>query len=536
MLAVDDLRNSMRERRRASPDAERRERRYSSRSPLRSRSPPTATRGGGKHAEPRLPGRPRDERPRDERPRKRRDGRDDRDRDRRDDRNRDRRDDRERESRDDRERERSAPERWKERGRWMQMYVGDGIGTHCVSAARSLALRVRARACAGPGTSAELIILALLGRRRPPCGEGERRPARAEERCPDRGGGQGPQHRELGPRVHLCAARDEVTRTPRLGMRVRRGACAGVGRGGRARVAQTLPANRVVVGPKTKVFNKTLKHDVSVLSTVACACARTCAHAAQTLPTLHTALTPVGKQDVVVVPEFFCAEDDWDMYYALVEEMRGLQRTGQRDSEWIPWAEGSHLISKNPKGCPTYEKVCARVAEYFAIKEGSQATRFNWYRDSSDWKPFHNDSAAYNPQRAKQQNITVGVSFGAERELAFLHGANGSRVYFPQCNGMLFAFGRDVNIKWKHGVNALPKALHDGKGRISIILWGLTHLPIEEPDSPPLICNTPGHPPANGAGGGGGGGACRDFANGHCRYGDRCRFSHDLPDRHQERR
>ena len=60
---------------------------------------------------------------------------------------------------------------------------------------------------------------------------------------------------------------------------------------------------------------------------------------------------------------------------------------------------------------------------------------FNWYRDSSDWKPFHNDSAAYNPQRAKQQNITVGVSFGAERELSFLHGTNSSRVYFPQCNG-----------------------------------------------------------------------------------------------------
>ena len=100
--------------------------------------------------------------------------------------------------------------------------------------------------------------------------------------------------------------------------------------------------------------------------------------------------------------------------------------------------------------------------------------------------------------------------------------------------GMLFAFGRDVNIKWKHGVNALPKALHNGKGRISIILWGLTHLPIEETDSPPLIDNSFGHPPANRAGGGGG--PCRDFANGNCRFGDRCRFSHVLSDRNYERR
>ena len=202
------------------------------------------------------------------------------------------------------------------------------------------------------------------------------------------------------------------------------------------------PEMRVLVGPKTQVFSKTIRHD-----------------------------------DVIVVPEFFCAEDDWSMYYTLVEEMRALQAKGQPGSGWIPWAEGNHLISKNPKGCPTYEKVCARVSEYFKIKPGSQATRFNWYRDSSDWKPFHHDSAAYNPERARDQNITVGVSFGAERELAFLHSKNGSRVYFPQCNGMLFAFGRDVNIKWKHGVNALPEAQHDGKGVIYLFILSQFSVP-----------------------------------------------------------
>jgi len=59
-------------------------------------------------------------------------------------------------------------------------------------------------------------------------------------------------------------------------------------------------------------------------------------------------------------------------------------------------------------------------------------SEFNRYRDSSDWKPFHHDSAAFNPQRARNQNITIGVSFGAERELAFLNVANGTRAYFPQ--------------------------------------------------------------------------------------------------------
>ena len=72
-----------------------------------------------------------------------------------------------------------------------------------------------------------------------------------------------------------------------------------------------------------------------------------------------------------------------------------------------------------------------KMCTYYGIDPKNAGTRFNWYRDSSDWKPFHNDSAAYNPGRAKNQNITVGISFGAERELAFLHGSNGTRLYFP---------------------------------------------------------------------------------------------------------
>eukprot|EP01034_Spumella_vulgaris_P022266 gene22266-28380_t len=117
---------------------------------------------------------------------------------------------------------------------------------------------------------------------------------------------------------------------------------------------------------------------------------------------------------------------------------------------------------------------------------------FNWYRDSSDWKPFHHDSAAYNPGRARNQNITVGVSFGATRELSFLNAKNGTRIYFPQTNGMMFAFGRDVNINWKHGINALPEEEHNGKGRISIVLWGLSPKFTEEDNSPGMLLDNSG--------------------------------------------
>ena len=44
---------------------------------------------------------------------------------------------------------------------------------------------------------------------------------------------------------------------------------------------------RIIVGPNISVFNNKLKHD-----------------------------------DVVIVPEFFCKENDWSIYYQLIEEMR----------------------------------------------------------------------------------------------------------------------------------------------------------------------------------------------------------------------
>ena len=78
---------------------------------------------------------------------------------------------------------------------------------------------------------------------------------------------------------------------------------------------------RVVVGPNKPVYDK-LKHD-----------------------------------DVVIVPEFFCKEDDWSLYYKLVEEMRievqqAEHNPDNKGSEWISWHEGAHLISKNPKVVP----------------------------------------------------------------------------------------------------------------------------------------------------------------------------------------
>ena len=39
-----------------------------------------------------------------------------------------------------------------------------------------------------------------------------------------------------------------------------------------------------------------------------------------------------------------------------------------------------------------------KISAYFDIEQKSVGTRFIWYRDSKDWKPFHHDSAAFNPK------------------------------------------------------------------------------------------------------------------------------------------
>lgn len=198
---------------------------------------------------------------------------------------------------------------------------------------------------------------------------------------------------------------------------------------------------------------------------------------------------PVKHDDVIIVPDFFNEKEGWDIYYQLIREMRESQAQGTKKAEWIPWHEGAHLLSQNPTGSPTYHKVLAKMRDYLSVPEKDAGTRFNWYVDGSDWKPFHHDSASFNPVRAKTQNCTIGVSFGSTRELGFRHAKSEQLVYFPQTNGMLFFFGQDANIRWQHGVNALPEAEQDGKGRISIILWGLCTLAVNEPGSPPLLCN-----------------------------------------------
>jgi hypothetical protein len=183
---------------------------------------------------------------------------------------------------------------------------------------------------------------------------------------------------------------------------------------------------------------------------------------------------PHSTRDVFVVPDLF---REPDMYDRLLEEMRASHVP--EDRLFKLWHGDSHWIADDRAGwkkdAPVFAGIIKRLEEYFGMN--IQATRFNWYEDSSHWKPYHHDAAAVKPHIAKIQNSTVAVSFGAQREGAFQHARNRSVVSFPLPSGSVYGFNQRLNKEWRHGIlphregrtTALPD---EPEGRISIIAWG----------------------------------------------------------------
>lgn len=183
------------------------------------------------------------------------------------------------------------------------------------------------------------------------------------------------------------------------------------------------------------------------------------------------------SRDMIMVSNLFCDESDLSIYNQLLQELRDTQL--DENQLWKSWHGDSHLIAddhlKWKEKCPLFARIILRTAEYFNME--IKATRFNWYRDSTEWKPFHHDAAAVKPDKARTQNFTVGISFGATREAAFEHSntkGKGDRsiISIPLPNGSIYAFSKDVNIEWKHGILRVPDDQTSNEGRISIIAWG----------------------------------------------------------------
>tara|TARA_B100000902_G_scaffold391129_1_gene441277 strand:+ start:804 stop:1853 length:1050 start_codon:yes stop_codon:yes gene_type:complete len=147
------------------------------------------------------------------------------------------------------------------------------------------------------------------------------------------------------------------------------------------------------------------------------------------------------------------------------------------------WHGDSHLIAddkmadgKWKEQCPRFVNLIKTISYIFKMKVTS--TRINEYRNGDDWKPYHHDAAAIKEHMKKIQNITVSVSFGATRSVAFQNAKNLSTMSFPIMDGTIYSFGQQVNIDYKHGI--LKEESNSGP-RISVILWGWVDQ--KEPDS-----------------------------------------------------
>ena len=185
--------------------------------------------------------------------------------------------------------------------------------------------------------------------------------------------------------------------------------------------------------------------------------------------------------EAVVTQNLFSDFKSNELYDLLIKEVDDCQ---QDTTIWKLWHGDTHFIANDrasnwKEQCPTFKMVVQRLATYFDMKVA--ATRFNWYKNNNEWKPYHHDAAAIKKNKSKVQNITIGVSFGSTREIAFQHAKHRTVVTLPLDDGVVYTFGKKVNIEWRHGIpqrSIENKDSESGNGRVSIILWG--SIPLKE--------------------------------------------------------
>ena len=207
----------------------------------------------------------------------------------------------------------------------------------------------------------------------------------------------------------------------------------------------------------------------------------------------------IYSRDVIIAPNLFGELNNITIYNKLLDEVDAIGK----DNIWKLWHGDTHLIADDKHTCscmsclrgatrhdhanwkakcPTMTMITDKLAKYF--KMDVKASRLNWYRDLKEWKPFHHDAAAVDPKKAATQNLTIGVSFGATRDVSFEHAKTKTRTTIPLEDGMTYGFAKDVNIIWRHGIPQLSdKEIEEigggedeDQGRISIIIWGYSEI------------------------------------------------------------
>lgn len=190
--------------------------------------------------------------------------------------------------------------------------------------------------------------------------------------------------------------------------------------------------------------------------------------------------TDLTDRDLLLVPNVFKYYNKNEIYNKLIEEIKQCEL--EKKDLLKLWhgndkIAGTHLIADDKlnwkKDCPTFNLVLAKLVDFFNVD--IKATRFNWYTNSDQWKPFHHDAAAFDPKKENTQNITIALSFGMTRYTALEFGEKNlnnekTTISLPIADGEIYVFTNTTNKLWKHGI--LQEREFKDEGRISIIIWG----------------------------------------------------------------
>jgi len=194
----------------------------------------------------------------------------------------------------------------------------------------------------------------------------------------------------------------------------------------------------------------------------------------------HKLSVDLTDRDLLIVPNIFSDYRRNNIYKSLIDEITNCELDNSNLLKL--WhgndkIDGTHYIADDKLNwkskCPTFHLVLDRLKTFFNVQ--IKATRFNLYKDSNQWKPFHHDAAAFDEKKANTQNITIAVSFGHTRygALEFSEKNNNNSkttLSFAISDGEVYAFTNTTNKLWKHGI--LQDNNYVNSGRISIIIWG----------------------------------------------------------------
>lgn len=162
------------------------------------------------------------------------------------------------------------------------------------------------------------------------------------------------------------------------------------------------------------------------------------------------------QRDSFYIPNFFCEINDKTIFDKLKKDL-------DSNGKMISWSK--HFKHEDPSFSETFNDIINKMADYFKVKV--LVTRLNYYPNGDSWKPMHKDKNAHSNDC--EEDFTMGASFGASRILEFKHDSSEKTFKFPQNNGDIFAFSKDINMNFIHGV---PKASDLVGPRFSVIAWG----------------------------------------------------------------